>query len=29
MLYDQPRNDWLKIDSPGGGPITAQDIAAQ
>lgn len=30
MLYDQPRNDWLKIDSPGGGgPISAQDIAAQ
>lgn len=29
MLYDQPRNDWLKIDSPAGAPITAQDIAAQ
>ncbi|WP_046346909.1 serine hydrolase domain-containing protein [Sphingomonas changbaiensis] len=29
MLYDQPRNDWLKIDSPGGGPIQAEDIAAQ
>lgn len=29
MLYGQPRNDWLKIDSPNGGPISAQDLAAQ
>jgi beta-lactamase class C len=20
MLYGQPRNDWLKLDAPGGAP---------
>ena len=29
MLYGQPRNDWLKLDGPGGGAVSPTDIAAQ
>ena len=29
MLYGQPRNDWLKLDTPGGGAGSPRDIAAQ
>lgn len=25
MLYDQPRNDWLKLESPNAGPLAPEE----